>query len=128
VRLLRSVSRLTCQRTFERSDRDGSSIGPKLIHYNTPFDSSLGSITYGYDLGVIAGVIVAPAFLDRMDNPSADYTGFIVSSMLLGALCGSVPAALVADKFSRRMAILTFAIVFLLGGSLQTGAMNRGMM
>lgn len=51
--------------------------------------ASLGSILFGYDLGVIANVIIAPDFLRITkldgDKPSdADYIGFIVSSFLLG--------------------------------------------
>jgi hypothetical protein len=47
------------------------------------------SILFGYDLGVIANVIIAPDFLriTKLDGgkPSdADYVGFIVSSFLLG--------------------------------------------
>lgn len=89
---------------------------------------SLGSFLFGYDLGVIAGVLAAPNFLEVTGNPDANYTGFIASSMLLGAFAATVPAALFADRFSRRSAILVCAIVFILGGALQTGARNRGFM
>lgn len=47
------------------------------------------SILFGYDLGVIANVIIAPDFLriTKLEGgkPSdSDYIGFIVSSFLLG--------------------------------------------
>lgn len=80
------------------------------------------------DLGVIAGVIVAPDFLRVTKNPDSNYLGFIVSSMLLGAFVGCIPASLIADAFSRRFAIMVGAIVFILGGVLQTAAQNQGMM
>lgn len=59
---------------------------------------------YGYDLGVISYVLVAPDFLKTMDTTDENYIGFITSSMLLGAFVGSIPASLIADAFSRRMA------------------------
>lgn len=51
----------------------------------------LGSALYGYDLGVIASVIVSPDFLrvtglEGTDTKTENYIGFITSSMLLGAL------------------------------------------
>lgn len=93
----------------------------------------MGAALFGYDLAVIASVFVSPDFL-RVTNISAtsdadaNWRGFIVSSMLLGAFVGSLPAGFMADRFSRRFAITVAAIVFLLGGALQTGAQSRGMM
>lgn len=65
---------------------------------------SMGAMLYGYDLGVISYVLVAPDFLKTMDTTDENYIGFITSSMLLGAFVGSIPASLIADAFSRRMA------------------------
>lgn len=48
--------------------------------------------------------------------------------MLLGAFVGCIPASLLADAFSRRLAIMIGALVFILGGVLQTAAQNQGMM
>ncbi|KAJ1043077.1 hypothetical protein NDA14_006275 [Ustilago hordei] len=101
---------------------------PKLYTWLCGCFAALGSILFGYDLGVIAGVIVSPDFLRVTNNPSADYIGFIVSSMLLGAFVGCIPASLIADAFSRRFAIMVGAIIFILGGILQTAAANQGMM
>ncbi|TKY90292.1 hypothetical protein EX895_000290 [Sporisorium graminicola] len=101
---------------------------PKLYTWLCGCFAALGSILFGYDLGVIAGVIVAPDFLRVTNHPSSDYVGFIVSSMLLGALVGCIPASLIADAFSRRFAIMVGAIVFIVGGVLQTAAQNQAMM
>lgn len=53
-------------------------------------------------------------FLETANQPDDTYTGFIVSSLVLGAFCGCVPASLLADKFSRRSAIVVGAIVLFL--------------
>ncbi len=71
---------------------------------------------------------MAPDFLRVTKDPNPDYIGFIVSSMLLGAFVGCIPASLIADAFSRRFAIMVGSIVFILGGVLQTAAANQGMM
>jgi hypothetical protein len=48
-------------------------------------ENSLGAGLFGYDLGVIAYVLEAPDFLDTIGrDTSTAYTGFIVSSLLLG--------------------------------------------
>ncbi|KAJ9092373.1 hypothetical protein QFC21_006875 [Naganishia friedmannii] len=91
------------------------------------------SILFGYDLGVIANVIISPDFLkvtklDSTKASDADYIGFIVSSFLLGAFCGCIPASLFADALSRRRAITIGACTFIVGGVLQCGANGRSMM
>lgn len=44
----------------------------------------MGAGLFGYDLGVIAYVIVAPDFLRVTNNPDPNYMAFIVASLLLG--------------------------------------------
>lgn len=50
----------------------------------------MGAALFGYDLAVISSVLIAPDFLRITGNPDPTYQGFIVSSMLLGAFCGSM--------------------------------------
>ena len=103
-------------------------LSPKTYTFLCGCFAALGSILFGYDLGVISGVLPASNFLEVAGNPNEDYLGFITSSLLLGALCGCIPASLIADKFSRRSAIFVGAIIFIFGGSIQTAARNREMM
>lgn len=51
----------------------------------------MGAALFGYDLGVIAYVIVAPDFLRTTNNPDENYMGFIVSSLLLGYVQDQTP-------------------------------------
>ncbi|CAO1626765.1 unnamed protein product [Sympodiomycopsis kandeliae] len=103
-------------------------MNPKVFTWLCGCYAALGSILFGYDLGVIAGVLQADDFLETTGRPSTDYIGFITSSLLLGAFVATIPGALIADRFSRRTAIMFGAVVFILGGALQTGANGKGMM
>ena len=102
-------------------------------------DSRLGASVFGYDLAVISYVLAAPDFErttitkllpNGIDvNPNyANYTGFIVSSLLLGAFVGSVPASYIADIYSRRVAITVAGVIFIIGSIIQTAAQNKEMM
>lgn len=102
-------------------------LNPKTYTFLCGCFAAFGAFLYGYDLGVIAGVLIAPNFLVVTGNPDDNYIGFFASSLLLGAFCGCIPASIVADRYSRRAAIMAGAIVFILGGTLQTAAQNREM-
>jgi MFS family permease len=83
--------------------------------------ASLGSLLYGYDLGVIAQVIASQSFNAKF-QPNAAETGAVVSVFTGGAFFGAGAAGPMGDKLGRRMTILCGALVFILGGALQTGA------
>lgn len=83
--------------------------------------ASLGSLLYGYDLGVIAQVIASQSFMDEF-QPKTNETGAVVSVFTGGAFFGAAFAGPAGDKFGRRWTILIGSIVFCLGGALQTGA------
>ncbi|KAG8878213.1 hypothetical protein FRB98_006314 [Tulasnella sp. 332] len=101
---------------------------PKTYTFLCGCFAALGSILFGYDLGIIASILPNTDFLRVTGHPNANYLGFIVSAFLLGAFVGCIPAAILADRYGRRLAILVGSIVFLLGGTLQTAAQNKGMM
>ncbi|WVF70918.1 hypothetical protein IAT40_005713 [Kwoniella sp. CBS 6097] len=98
---------------------------PKVYTFLCACFAAMGAMLYGYDLGVISYVLEAPDFNKTMGTDDPDYIGFIVSSMLLGAFVGSIPASLIADRFSRRVAITAAGGVFIVGGILQTACQNK---
>ncbi|TKX24107.1 sugar transporter-like protein 16 [Elsinoe australis] len=98
-------------------------IPPKWYQFLVAMFASIGSILYGYDLGVIAGAIGAKSFIAEF-NPTDNETGAVVSVFTGGAFFGSGLAGITGDKLGRRMTILIGCVLFLLGGGLQTGAMN----
>ncbi|KAI0554443.1 MFS sugar transporter-like protein [Xylaria curta] len=83
--------------------------------------ASVGSVLYGYDLGVIAGVIGSSAYHARF-GASAPQNGAVVSLFTGGAFFGAGFAGLAGDRLGRRLTIMMGALIFILGGSLQTGA------
>lgn len=85
--------------------------------------ASLGSLLYGYDLGVIAQVIASQSFNSEF-KPLPNETGAVVSVFTGGAFFGAAVAGFLGDKLGRRWTILIGAVVFCLGGALQTGAMS----
>lgn len=69
--------------------------------------AALGSVTFGYDLGIIAAVLPCPDFLERTGTESGDYKqGLIVGMLLLGAFASETFIGSIADRFGRRLAIM----------------------
>ncbi|KAF2188041.1 MFS sugar transporter-like protein [Zopfia rhizophila CBS 207.26] len=96
---------------------------PKWYQFLVSVFASLGSLLYGYDLGVIAEAIACQSFKARF-NPNDNETGAVVSVFTGGAFFGAAAAGPMGDILGRKKTILVGAIVFLLGGALQTGAQS----
>ncbi|KAM0344125.1 hypothetical protein ACHAPU_007846 [Fusarium lateritium] len=94
---------------------------PRVYQFLVAIFASLGSLLYGYDLGVIAEVIASGNFKSTFgDDPNA--TGAVVSVFTGGAFFGAMFAGYAGDRLGRKWTILIGALIFLLGGGLQTGA------
>jgi MFS family permease len=83
--------------------------------------ASLGSMLYGYDLGVIAGAVASDNFVSTF-NPTKAEVGAVVSVFTGGAFFGAGLAGPCGDVLGRKKTILVGALIFLLGGALQAGA------
>ncbi|KAF2730979.1 general substrate transporter [Polyplosphaeria fusca] len=94
---------------------------PKWYQFLVCVFASLGSMLYGYDLGVIAQVIACKSF-NTTFSPTDDEIGAVVSVFTGGAFFGAAAAGPSGDLLGRKWTILIGAIVFCLGGALQTGA------
>lgn len=71
--------------------------------------AALGGFLFGYDSGVINGAVSA---LQLAFGASDLGSGFNVASMLLGCAAGAFMAGSIADRFGRRAALFTAAILF----------------
>ncbi|PPJ57782.1 hypothetical protein CBER1_00118 [Cercospora berteroae] len=100
----------------------------------------LGSLTYGYDQGLLSVVLVEPQFLSRFyringnthpdsDGASASFwKGLLTASLVLGALVGSLNQGWIADVYSRKYSIVIAVGIFILGSSVQTAAVSYDML
>ncbi|KAI8963795.1 general substrate transporter [Daldinia sp. FL1419] len=83
--------------------------------------ASMGSVLFGYDLGVIAGVVGSTSYAELFKSNAAQ-DGAVVSLFTGGAFFGAMFAGPAGDMLGRRLTIMLGALIFLLGGSIQTAA------
>ncbi|KAF1810148.1 high affinity glucose transporter [Eremomyces bilateralis CBS 781.70] len=114
------------------SPRDGPSRlhglhGKKLIYFTSVF-VSLGVFLFGYDQGVMSGIITGGYFKDYFNQPSRAEIGTMVAILEVGAFISSLMVGRVGDIIGRRKTILYGSIVFVVGGALQAFANGMPMM
>ncbi|KAJ5160448.1 uncharacterized protein N7482_007452 [Penicillium canariense] len=96
-------------------------LSPSWYQFLVGVFASLGSFLYGYDLGVIAEVIVCDSFVSKFAANSTQ-SGLVVSMFTCGAFFGAGFAGPSGDYLGRRKTISLGCLMFCLGGALQTGA------
>ena len=77
--------------------------------------ASVGSILYGYDLGVIAEAIHSDNFVMQF-NPTPSQSGAVVSVFTGGAFFGAMFAGPAGDYIGRKKTIMLGALIFIVGG------------
>ncbi|KAJ8655830.1 hypothetical protein O0I10_008494 [Lichtheimia ornata] len=98
--------------------------GSFLLYFVACF-ASLGQFLFGYDQGVLSGILVNEDWLQTFDYPNPVMQGFVVSIFLLGAWLTSYFASWVMDRLGRRWTIEIGSFVFIVGGILQTASNTR---
>ena len=83
--------------------------------------ASLGGLLSGYDTGVISGALL---FINETWILPDTLQGFLVSSVLIGAVIGAATNGILADIFGRKMIIMATAVIFILGSILCAFAPN----
>ncbi|KAG8936619.1 hypothetical protein FRC02_000612 [Tulasnella sp. 418] len=94
-------------------------VGQPLLYIISCF-ASLGVFLFGYDQGVMSGIITGPYFKSYFNKPSAYEIGTMVAILEVGAFATSIAAGRIGDIFGRRMTLLTGASIFVIGGAIQT--------
>lgn len=95
--------------------------GKPLLYFVSVF-VSLGVFLFGYDQGVMSGIITGVYFKDYFHQPSRLAIGTMVAILEIGALISSLLVGRLGDIFGRRKTILYGAAIFVVGGSIQAGA------
>jgi MFS family permease len=94
--------------------------------------ASLGSLSYGYGVGIISTTLGQPSFIKyfgfdwRPNTPQLQ--GAISGLFQAGAFIGALLCQPAADKLGRRKALLIDAIVSVIAGALQAGSVHVGML
>ncbi|BDD57950.1 hypothetical protein MAP00_003268 [Monascus purpureus] len=102
-------------------------VGKPLLYFTSIF-VSLGVFLFGYDQGVMSGVIMGEYFKDYFNHPSPAAIGTVVAILEIGALVSSLLVGRISDLMGRRKTILYGSIIFFVGGALQTFAAGMSMM
>ncbi|KIX94522.1 uncharacterized protein Z520_09908 [Fonsecaea multimorphosa CBS 102226] len=83
-------------------------------------------LLFGYDQGVLGGLVSQPSFLEAIGNPNASFLGTIVALYNVGCLAGCISAAIWGNKFGRRNTILVGNAIMIVGAIIQTATYGSG--
>lgn len=86
---------------------------PRHINKTTLyFFGALGGILFGYDLGIIAGILV---FIAKLWHLTSTDKGIITASLSVGAMIGAVLAGRLNDLLGRRRSIILAGMIVIIG-------------
>ncbi|EAW23002.1 putative MFS monosaccharide transporter [Aspergillus fischeri NRRL 181] len=102
-------------------------VGKPLLYFTSVF-VSLGVFLFGYDQGVMSGIITGWYFKDYFNQPSRAAIGTVVAILEVGAFISSLLVGRIGDLIGRRKTILYGSVVFSIGGAFQTFATGLPMM
>ncbi|KAG7445625.1 general substrate transporter [Guyanagaster necrorhizus] len=94
-------------------------VGQPLLYVVSIF-ASLGVFLFGYDQGVMSGIITGPHFIQFFGRPGPIQVGSMVAVLEVGAFVTSLAAGRVGDIIGRKGTLFIGALVFTLGGAVQT--------
>ena len=86
--------------------------------------ASFGGMLFGWDTGMIGGILTLPAFqssfaLNKHSKSFSNLQGNIVSVLQAGCFFGAMSSFFISDKFGRRTALYIADAIFILGSVLQ---------
>ena len=98
-------------------------VGKPLLYFTSIF-VSLGVFLFGYDQGVMSGIITGSHFNDQFNHPGAAEIGTMVAILEVGAFISSLAVGKIGDLLGRRRTIFFGSMIFFVGGALQTASMG----
>lgn len=94
-------------------------VGQTLLYSISVF-ASLGVFLFGYDQGVMSGIITGPHFIKFFNTPGPIQIGTMVAVLEIGAFVTSIAAGRVGDLIGRRGTLFIGGVIFTIGGAVQT--------
>ncbi|RSH92685.1 hypothetical protein EHS25_008130 [Saitozyma podzolica] len=89
------------------------------------FAACMGGLLFGFDQGILAISLTMPQFLHTFPETDPSVTSSAgLNKGQLGAFLGALQAGYLADRFSRKMAIVIGSVWFIIGSTLQASAFS----
>ncbi|KAI9358821.1 general substrate transporter [Pilaira anomala] len=101
--------------------------GAALLNASTLL-AAIGFLLFGYDQGVMSGVVANELFIETMGNPNSGLMGAIVALYEIGCMAGALSTGRVGDMLGRRKTIRYGCLILCVGAIIQTAAVNAPMM
>ncbi|KAF4983732.1 hypothetical protein FZEAL_948 [Fusarium zealandicum] len=90
--------------------------------------AAIGGGLFGFDISSMSGVLGTEAYKQFFDNPKSYRQGAITASMPAGSLVGSLFSSILADRYSRKVALQISCVLWIIGSILQCASQNIGML
>ncbi|KAF7312466.1 MFS domain-containing protein [Mycena indigotica] len=101
----------------------------EIKHYRNAYllslSAAMGSVFYGYDIGIIGGVISLPSFknyfgITKMsDSAQANFSGNIVSVLQGGCFFGALGVGYFSNRWGRKPSLIAAGLFYIIGSVIQ---------
>jgi MFS family permease len=82
-------------------------------------------LLFGYDQGVMSGVVISSYWLSEMGNPSTIMVSTITALYDVGAVFGAVAAAFTTERLGRKRSLLAGSVAVVAGAILMGCCVER---
>ncbi|OAD81313.1 hypothetical protein PHYBLDRAFT_57794 [Phycomyces blakesleeanus NRRL 1555(-)] len=89
--------------------------------------AAIGFLLFGYDQGVMSGIVTNEGFLDLMGRPDSATLGAIVALYEIGCMFGALATGRLSDILGRRNTIRLGCVILVVGAVIQTATTHVGM-
>ncbi|KAH9926349.1 general substrate transporter [Amylocystis lapponica] len=86
---------------------------------------SMGFCLFGYDQGVMSGVVISSYWLKNMGNPSTLMVGTITALYDIGAIFGAIAASSSSEQLGRKRTLILGSVILIIGTILMGVAFER---
>ncbi|CAO0802900.1 unnamed protein product [Mucor circinelloides] len=83
---------------------------------------ALGGLLYGYNFGVLTGLLLMPSFQQDMRITTDTINSALISTLMAGAFVGAIVSGPLADTIGRKALMALGTIIFIFGNVLQVGS------